>query len=208
MQLYRIYGDIVQLLRYKITQTDTAVIDYCASDEERDAIIERLGGKPHTVEAIDQTGNEWIDGMEFTDAAKVPEVLEGGEEGQARRKCLSRLEEIDKEAGASRHVRDVSISAGVVLNAVRVLLSRFARELNIQLPQGFGSGCAVAADILALAPPVGAEPEEVEDFNVYKALLLVSHFDPAINPGLTKLSEAEYAAAPIRDQLKALEGEE
>jgi hypothetical protein len=73
------YGDIVQLLRYKITQTDTAVVDYCASIEERDALIQRLGGKPHTVEAIDQTGNEWIDGMEFTDAAKVLEALEMGE---------------------------------------------------------------------------------------------------------------------------------
>jgi hypothetical protein len=73
------YGDTVQLLQYKITQTDTLGVDYCASTAERDAIVQRLGGKPHSVEVIDQTGNEWIDGMAFADASKVPEALAIGE---------------------------------------------------------------------------------------------------------------------------------
>jgi len=63
------YGDAVQLLRYKITQADTSAEHWCASEEERDETIRMLGDRPHTVEAIDQTDNEWIDGMEFKNAA-------------------------------------------------------------------------------------------------------------------------------------------
>jgi len=75
--IYRMYGDFVQLLRYKITQAETEYL--CASAEERDAIIARLGDKPHIADTINQTGNEWIDGMEFKDASQVPEALAMGE---------------------------------------------------------------------------------------------------------------------------------
>jgi hypothetical protein len=117
---------------------------------------------------------------------------------------MAKLEQIDVEAGASRHVRDVSVSAGVVLDAVRILLSKFAKELNVNLPSGFGSGVASAEDILNLAPAANATDKEKADFAVYKALLLVSHYDPAINPGLTKIREAEMRAIPIRLQLAEL----
>jgi hypothetical protein len=91
---YRMYGDTVQLLRYIITWEKTrqgfdengepcdetaAEIEYCVSDEHRDEVLQHLDGKPCTVEAIDQTGNEWLDGMEFKDASKVPEALAVGE---------------------------------------------------------------------------------------------------------------------------------
>jgi hypothetical protein len=118
--------------------------------------------------------------------------------------CIGQLEEIDHKSGASRHVRDVSVSAGVVLDAVRVLLSKFAKELNISLPSGFGAGVANAADIISLAPPQNATQKEKEDFAVYKALLLVSHYDPAINPGLSIIREAEAEAEPIRQRLAEL----
>ena len=115
--------------------------------------------------------------------------------------CMGQLEQIDLEAGASRHVRDISVSAGVVLDAVRVLLAKFAKELGISLPEGFGSGLELAADILALAPDSDATQEEKDNFAVYKALLLVSHFDPAINPGLTIIRDAELKAIQIRERL-------
>jgi hypothetical protein len=120
--------------------------------------------------------------------------------------CMAQLEQIDMESGASRHVRDVSVSAGVVLDAVRVLLSKFAKELSISLPPGFGAGIASAADIISLAPASNATQKEKDDFAVCKALLLVSHYDPTINPGLTKIREAEIASAPIREQLAVLTG--
>jgi hypothetical protein len=79
---YRMCGDIVQLLRYKVTQknSDPAINEYCVYAEERDAIVQRFGGaKNCVVKEIDQTGNEWLDGMEFRDASQVPEALEMGE---------------------------------------------------------------------------------------------------------------------------------
>ncbi|MDR0475544.1 MAG: hypothetical protein LBH43_17960 [Treponema sp.] len=146
-------------------------------------------------------------------------TIENGEavftlpEAVAKQKQVAELKtllaQIDEDSGASRHVRDVSVSAGVVLDAVRVLLSRFAGELDIKLPAGFGSGAASAADILSLSPAPNATEKEKADFAVHKALLLVSHFDPAINPGLTIIKEAEMKAIPIREQLAPLldEGE-
>ena len=118
--------------------------------------------------------------------------------------CIGELQVIDQVAGASRHVRDVSVSAGVVLNAVRVLLSKMAKELNIVIPEGFGAEVKTAADILALTPPAKATDEEKKNFEVSRALLLVSHFDPAINEGLVKITEAEMQAIPIRERLANL----
>ena len=113
----------------------------------------------------------------------------------------SHLNQIYQEVGAKEYVLDVSVSAGVVLDAVRVLLLRFAKDLSISLPAGFGADVASAADILGLVPPLNASENEKADFAVHKALLLITHYDPAINPGLTKIREAEMAAMPIREQL-------
>jgi hypothetical protein len=137
---------------------------------------------------------------------KTPAEIAEEEKQTQISECLAQLEQIDRESGAGRHIRDVSVSAGEVLNAVRVLLSKFAEKLEITLPAGFGASVASAADILDLAPASNATQKEKEDFAVYKALLLVSHYDPAINPGLTKVREAEIAAKPIREQLAAIMG--
>jgi hypothetical protein len=78
---YRMYGDTVQLLRYKIVWEDgeESCEEWCISDDHRDEVVQRLGETPHTVETIEQAGNEWIDGMEFKDASLVPKALEMGE---------------------------------------------------------------------------------------------------------------------------------
>jgi len=117
---------------------------------------------------------------------------------------MERLQQIDRESGASRQVRDVSISSGVVLDAVRVLIARFAKDLNIKLPKGFGAGVASAQDILNLKPSPNATEKEKEDFAVFKALLLVSHFDPSINQGLARIRQGEMEAAPVRLKLAEL----
>ena len=119
-------------------------------------------------------------------------------------KYTTQLEQIDQESGASRPVRDVSVSAGVALDAYRVLMLRLAEQQGLSLPEGFGAECTTASEMLALIPPANATNEEKEDFAVHKALLLVSHYDPAINPGLQTIKEAEMKAAPIRDQLAPL----
>ena len=137
---------------------------------------------------------------------KTPAEAAEEEKQKQISECLAQLEQIDRESGSSRHIRDVSVSAGVVLDAVRVLLSKFAKELKISLPAGFGADISSATDILSLAPVSNATQEEKGDFAVYKALLLVSHYDPAINPGLTKVREAEIAAEPIRERLAVITG--
>jgi hypothetical protein len=137
---------------------------------------------------------------------KTPAEAAEEEKQKQISECLAQLEQIDRESGSSRHIRDVSVSAGVVLDAVRVLLSKFAKELEISLPAGFGADVSSAADILSLAPASNATQKEKEDFAVYKALLLVSYYDPAINPGLIKVREAEIAAEPIREHLAVITG--
>ena len=118
--------------------------------------------------------------------------------------CIEQLEQIDRELSAGRHVRDVSVSAGAVLGAVRVLVSRFAEKLEIKLPKNFGDGAQKVEDILALAPPANATEKEKADFDMYRALLLVSNYNPTINPGLTKMKEAEVRAASVREELSKL----
>ena len=116
----------------------------------------------------------------------------------------SQLVVIDNESGASRSVRDVSVSAGVAMDAYRILMLAFAEKLGIALPDGFGEDLTTAAEMLALAPPEAATDEEKAEFAIHKALLLVSHYDPAINQGLQKLQEAEARAKPVRAQLEPL----
>jgi len=100
MQLYRMYGDIVQLFRYKIAWEGAE--EYYASNEERDEVVARLGDTSHTVEAIEQVGNEWIDGMEFKDASLVPEALAMGEAAWQERKNAS-----DRELQIMRYLTDL-----------------------------------------------------------------------------------------------------
>ena len=157
-----------------------------------DAIEFRRNG--HTVRVIDGELHLGPTHAELEERAKQAQISS----------FKQQLEAIDNTSGATRSVRDVSVSAGVVLDAVRVLVARFARELKIQMPDGFGAGVASAADILAMQPPEGATLKELDDFGVFKALLIASHFDPRINPGLTRLIEAEAEAAPIRKQLADL----
>jgi hypothetical protein len=101
-------------------------------------------------------------------------------------------------------MRDISLSAGVLLDGVRILLPFLAKKLGVTLPKDFGKGAATAADILSLAPPANATKEEKETFEVNRTLLLLSHFDPTTNEGLQKVRAGEMKAAPIRQKLAEL----
>ena len=114
------------------------------------------------------------------------------------------LQQIDYESGASREVRDVSVGAGTIIDAVRILIPYLAQKLNITLPEGFGGTITSAVDIINLEPPPSSTPEQILDFTVHKALLIISYYDPAINPGLQKMREAELEAVPIRAALAEL----
>lgn len=87
MMKYRFYGDLLQLVKYELTVTNK--IDYpdgttaettetltAVTDTERDELLQRY--PTATVTTIDNTGYEWLDGMQFTQ-----EQLQNGELEQA-----------------------------------------------------------------------------------------------------------------------------
>lgn len=84
---YRFYGDLLQLVKYELTVTNK--IDYpdgtteettetltAVTDTERDELLQRY--PTETVTTVDNTGYEWLDGMQFTQ-----EQLQNGELEQA-----------------------------------------------------------------------------------------------------------------------------
>lgn len=84
---YRFYGDLLQLVKYELTVTNK--IDYLdettaettetltsCTDNERDELLKRY--PTATVTTVDNTGYEWLDGMQFTQ-----EQLQNGELEQA-----------------------------------------------------------------------------------------------------------------------------
>lgn len=87
MMKYRFYGDLLQLVKYELTVTNK--IDYpdettaettetltACTDSERDELLQRY--PTATVTTVDNTGYEWLDGMQFTQ-----EQLQNGELEQA-----------------------------------------------------------------------------------------------------------------------------
>lgn len=84
---YRFYGDLLQLVKYELTVTNK--IDYpdgttaettetltAVTDTERDELLQCY--PTATVTTVDNTGYEWLDGMQFTQ-----EQLQNGELEQA-----------------------------------------------------------------------------------------------------------------------------
>lgn len=72
---YRFYGDLLQLVKYELTVTNK--IDYpdgttaettetltAVTGTERDELLQRY--PTATVTTVDNTGYEWLDGMQFT----------------------------------------------------------------------------------------------------------------------------------------------
>ena len=72
---YRFYGDLLQLVKYELTVTNK--IDYpdettaettetltACTDSERDELLQHY--PTATVTTVDNTGYEWLDGMQFT----------------------------------------------------------------------------------------------------------------------------------------------
>jgi len=81
---------IARLWRYKIVYTETHEVpegveavteelgQYAISDSEEDALLTMLGDKVTEVTPIDQTGNEWIDGLAFDSRDEAMAALETG----------------------------------------------------------------------------------------------------------------------------------
>lgn len=73
--------DTVKLWRYEITYTidSESVTEYALSEADRNTILYRY--PEATVNNVDQSANEWIEGMEFPNRKIAMEALEMGKEG-------------------------------------------------------------------------------------------------------------------------------
>ena len=82
--MFRMLGKKVELYRYTVTYTENeeVMIENCISEEHKSEIEQMLTDKEitFTTEVIDQTGNEWFNGLEFDSYDKALEVFNAGEQ--------------------------------------------------------------------------------------------------------------------------------
>jgi len=67
--MFRTLGKKVELIRYRVTymEDEMEMTESCISDEHKNEVESNLTarGIEFTTVAVDQTGNEWINGLEF-----------------------------------------------------------------------------------------------------------------------------------------------
>ena len=106
--MFGMVGKIVKLFRYKIdyiytlqdmadngkiTEKKINQTEYCTSEQEKDAFIASLQDKKPKITAIDQTDNEWIDGLEFESYNEAILALSAGKSNY--KPTISNAERID-----------------------------------------------------------------------------------------------------------------
>ena len=93
--MFRMLGKKVELYRYKITYTENeeVMIEYCISDEHKDEIEQMLTDREITFETtlIDQTSNEWFNGLEFDSYDEALAVFSKGEQAYLQAKSTQEL---------------------------------------------------------------------------------------------------------------------
>lgn len=111
---YRFYGDLLQLVKYELTVTNK--IDYpdettaettetltACTDSERDELLQHY--PTATVTTVDNTGYEWLDGMQFTQ-----EQLADGELEQAIEMGETAYNEMKKRTVTGRNQRNADVT--------------------------------------------------------------------------------------------------
>ena len=93
--MFRMLGRKVELIRYTITwqEDEREMQENCISEEHKAEVEQRLTGQgiEFTTEAIDQTENEWFEGLEFDSYDEALEVFNAGCEAYKQRKQLQEL---------------------------------------------------------------------------------------------------------------------
>jgi hypothetical protein len=88
-------GKKVELYRYKVTYTENeeAMIENCISEEHKSEIEQMLTDKEIAFETktIDQTSNEWFNGLEFDSYDEALEVFNKGEQAYLQEKQRQEL---------------------------------------------------------------------------------------------------------------------
>ena len=82
--MFRMLGNKVELYRYKIiyTEDEVEMQENCISLEHKNEIEQKLTGKEiiFTTTQIDQTNNEWMDGVKFDSYDEALIVFNNGEQ--------------------------------------------------------------------------------------------------------------------------------
>ena len=93
--MFRMLGKKVELIRYKVTWQEDGqeMQEGCISEEHKNEVEQKLTTKniDFTTEAIDQTDNEWFDGLEFDSYDKALEVFNKGEQAYLQEKQRQEL---------------------------------------------------------------------------------------------------------------------
>ncbi len=93
--MFRMLGKKVELIRYKVTwqENEQEMQENCISEEHKNEVEQKLTTKniAFTTEAIDQTDNEWFDGLEFDSYDKALEVFNKGEQAYLQEKQRQEL---------------------------------------------------------------------------------------------------------------------
>ena len=93
--MFRMLGKKVELYRYKITYTenDEEMQENCTSEEHKNEIEQVLTDKEITFETtlIDQTSNEWFNGLEFDSYDEALAVFDKGEQAYLQEKQRQEL---------------------------------------------------------------------------------------------------------------------
>jgi len=82
--MFRMLGNKVELIRYVVSYEtmNGPSTEQCVSDLHRDEVIQRLmnSAVPHTVETIDQSLNEWFNGLTFDSYDVALQTLNAGKD--------------------------------------------------------------------------------------------------------------------------------
>lgn len=93
--MFRMLGKKVELIRYKVTwqEDEQEMQEDCISEGHKNEVEQSLTAKNinFTTEAIDQTDNEWFNGLEFNSYDKALEVFNKGEQAYLQVKTVQEL---------------------------------------------------------------------------------------------------------------------
>ena len=93
--MFRMLGKKVELYRYKVTwqEDEREMQENCISEEHKAEVEQWLTGQgiEFTTEAIDQTDNEWFDGLEFNSYDEALAVFDKGEQAYLQEKQKQEL---------------------------------------------------------------------------------------------------------------------
>ena len=93
--MFRMLGKKVELIRYKVTwqEDEQEMQEDCISEGHKNEVEQKLTTKniDFTTEAIDQTENEWFNGLEFDSNDEALEVFNKGEQAYLQVKTVQEL---------------------------------------------------------------------------------------------------------------------